>query len=119
MRLTFPMTSKCRCGGRIQFGFAGYAPGLIVLNRYRPSASVVWTAKPSKFGSSGARIRVARVGVAPSRVGLPQLDPGPSDRLPFDVEHPPHHVDDIARGASRLSWNDGQIGALIDTLDDG
>jgi len=54
MRLTFPMTSKCRCGGRIQFGFAGYAPGLIVLNRYRPSASVVWTAKPSKFGSSGA-----------------------------------------------------------------
>jgi len=28
-------------------------------------------------------------------------------------------VDDIARGASRLSWNDGQIGALIDTLDDG
>src|SRR5262247_4048183 len=40
--------------GRTRFGPTGYAAGLIVLNRYLPSESVVKVADPSKFGSSAA-----------------------------------------------------------------
>src|ERR1700738_2031080 len=49
-----PLTWKWMCAVLIRLGPAGEAAGLIVLNRYRPSESVVRTAEPSKFGSSGA-----------------------------------------------------------------
>ncbi len=42
--------------GRQAFGWLphGYAPGLMVTNRYRPSASVTHRPTPVKFGSTGA-----------------------------------------------------------------
>ena len=44
------------CAGRQAFAwfFHGYAPGLIVTNRYRPSSSVSARPAPVKLGSSGA-----------------------------------------------------------------
>src|SRR2546428_10232624 len=49
-----PYTLKWMCGGRTQPPGTGYAPGLMVLNEYLPSASVVASPNPRKFGSFGA-----------------------------------------------------------------
>src|SRR5437762_13790367 len=42
-------------------------------------------------------VRVTRVAVAALGVGLPELDPRPSDRLPLDAQDPSHHMDHLSR----------------------
>src|SRR5256714_8422626 len=51
-----PKREKWMCAGRHAFRLLrqGYAPGRMVTNRYRPSASVRHRPAPVKFGSSGA-----------------------------------------------------------------
>ena len=56
-----PNSEKWMCWARHALGWFchGYAPGLMVTKRYRPSESVMHRPAPVKLGSSGAGCRSA------------------------------------------------------------
>src|SRR5262249_463469 len=96
----------------------GYAPGLMVTNRYRPAESVMHPpppvkprSSPARPGEAGVQRRRVRVGpgpVAPGRVRLPDLDQGAGDGPAVAVEHPAGHDDPLADGLALVLG--GQVG---------
>jgi len=102
---------------RIQLGFAGLRARL---DRLEPVSTLAVGGpgrRPLESGRpapdscrSGARTAPAR---SPARAR-----PWPLGPAPFDVQNPPHHVDELTRGAPRLAGNDGQGRRLIKALDD-
>ncbi len=92
------------CAGRQAFAwfFHGYAPGLIVTNRYRPSSSVSARPAPVKFGSSGAGWESCGWAYLPARVRLPDLDERVPHRPAVALEHAAVHDDPLALRLVRM-----------------
>src|SRR6266581_3101458 len=89
------------------------------LDRLEPVATLLVCSQnngPFKVRIERCGIGIAWMRVAPVGVGLPDFNLRVANRLTFEIEHPPHDIEDLTFGPPRPPRHPGQIGILIKAL---